>query len=156
MGTTAPERQTHPLDNWASPGYDGPQPWDHDALNIPREKRDKVGPGDPNTVTPTVTHGHPILTSGSAHQAVHEIGRKLGELGFPNSVSEGENPFGHVDQTVLGAVRTFRRQYGVRPDPAMFGGNERHADAHIDPWTIEGILVAHQRHIDKQAQERAE
>lgn len=151
MTTVEDQRQTHPLDNWASKDYDGPQPWDHDAIGIPREEREQVGSGR-NDVTPTVSHAYPILTSGSAHQCVHELGRKLGELGFPNSVSRGENPFGAVDESVLSAVHAFRAQYGVKPDPSGFGGNtpqgRANAEAHLDPWTVEGILRAHKRHVE--------
>lgn len=133
------------LEGWPSKDYSGPQPWEHDKLGISREERDNVG-SDPNTVTPTVSHSHPILTSGSAHPCVHEIGRKLGELGFANSVSKGENPFGTVDQTVLTAVQSFRDQYGIRPDPSEHGGNTASgrtlAENHLDGWTVEGILRA--------------
>lgn len=133
------------LEGWPSKEYDGPQPWDHDALNIPREERDQVGSGR-NTITPVISHPYPILTSGSAHQCVHELGRKLGDLGYPNTVSRGENPFGNVDQSVLGAVQTFRQQYGIQPDPSGFGGNtpagRTAAEGHLDPWTVEGILRA--------------
>lgn len=154
MTTETPERTEHPLDSWASPDYDGPQPWDHEALGVAgREK--ELDPGAPNTITPTVSHTHPILTGGSTHPVVHELGRKLAELGFPNSVSRGENPFGHVDQTVLAAVDAFRSRYGVQEDPSGFGGNtpagRAHAAAHIGPWTIEGILRAHDRHQEQQA-----
>lgn len=150
MSTTAPDRPAHPLDSWPSRGYNGPQPWDHDALGIPREDRESVDTG-PNKVTPTVSHTHPILTSGSAHPCVHELGRKLGELGFPNTVSEGRNPFGTVDSSVLAAVGAFRNHYGVRPDPHSFGGDtpagQRLAETHLDPWTVEGILRAHKREV---------
>jgi hypothetical protein len=146
--STTDTRASHPLDEWPSKGYSGPQPWDHDALNIPREDREKVG-SEPNTLTPVVSHAHPILTSGSAHSSVHELGRKLGDLGFPNSVSQGRNPFGTVDESVMTAVHAFRDQYGVQPDPSGFGGNtpqgRSQAAAHIDPWTVEGIVRAHQR-----------
>lgn len=152
MSTTdAPARQPHPLDEWPSRGYNGPQPWDHDGLGIPRADRDAVG-SDRNTVTPTVSHTYPILTSGSAHACVHELGRKLGELGFSNSVSEGRNPFGTVDATVLAAVRSFRSHYGVKPDPSAFGGDTPEGNAlagvHLDPWTVEGILRAHKRETE--------
>jgi hypothetical protein len=148
--TDAPARAEHPLDTWPSRGYAGPQPWDHDSLGIPRADRDAIK-SNPNKVTPTVSHAYPILTSGSAHPCVHELGRKLGELGFSNSVSEGRNPFGTVDATVLQAVRSFRSQYGVRPDPVSFGGDnpdgDRLASSHLDPWTVEGILRAHKREV---------
>jgi hypothetical protein len=151
MSITA-DRASHPLDGWPSKGYQGPQPWDHDALGIPREVRDQIG-SRRNTVTPVISHNMPILTSGSAHPCVHELGRKLGDLGFTNSVYEGENPFGNVDQSVLSAVNSFRTQYGVTVDHRMYsgGGNqtpEMMAATHIDPWTAEGILRAHRREIE--------
>jgi len=146
--TEVAERPAHPLDSWPSRGYDGPQPWEHDELGIPADVRANIGT-DRNTVTPVITHTLPILTSGSAHPCVHELGRKLGELGFVNSVSEGRNHFGTVDPTILTAVSTFRQQFGVRPDPSAFGGNTPQgratAEAHLDPWTIEAILKAHKR-----------
>lgn len=151
MSTSTEQRQPHPLDNWPSKDYEGPQPWEHDELNISREDRDNIGSSE-NTVTPTISHHHPILTSGSAHQSVHEIGRKLGDLGFPNSVSRGENPFGSVDESVMTSVHAFRAQYGVRPDPSGFGGNTPNgrssAEAHLDPWTVEAILKAHEKRND--------
>ncbi|MGI8412653.1 MAG: hypothetical protein ACR2QA_09200 [Solirubrobacteraceae bacterium] len=143
-----------PLANWASEGYDGPQPWDHQALGITAEQRDSLDPGAENTVTPTVTHSYPILSSGSAHPVVHELGRKLAKLGYTNSVSRGENPFGHVDQSVMTAIDAFRSHYGVQEDPSGFGGNtpagRQLAAAHVGPWTIEAILHAHDQ---AQAQE---
>jgi hypothetical protein len=150
MSTTAP-RAPHPLDEWPRRNYQGPQPWDHAGLGISSEDRDAVG-SKRNTVTPVVSHAFPMLTSGSAHPCVHELGRKLGELGFPNSVSEGTNPFGAVDATVLVAVNTFRAQYGVQPDSRAYSGGgtqtpEMAASTHIDPWTAEGILRAHKREI---------
>jgi hypothetical protein len=148
MGPTAEtETRGYSLEGWPKEGYDGPQPWDHDGLNIPPSERDKIGSGE-NLITPVVTHDYPILTSGSAHPRVHELGRKLGDLGFPNSVSRGENPFGAVDQSVMSAVGSFRAHYGVQPDPSPFGGDTAQgrslAEAHIDPWTVEAILRAHE------------
>jgi hypothetical protein len=135
----------NPLAGWPSRGYEGPQPWDHDALGIPRELRESVG-SKPNRVTPTISHPYPILTSGSQHACVHIIGRKLGDLGFASSVSQGRNPFGAVDPTVLAAVISFRQAYNVEPDPYGFGGNTRkgreNAENHLDPWTVEAILRA--------------
>lgn len=150
--TAVAERQAHPVDDWATPGYTGPQPWDHDALGIPREDRD-LAPGEPNTVTPVITHPYPILTHGSSHQCVHELGRKLADLGYPSSVSRGENPFGTVDASLMTAVAAFRAHHGVEPDPSGFGGNNPRGRAlaaeHLDPWTVEGILRAH-KHLRDQ------
>lgn len=142
------------LAGWPRRGYDGPQPWEHDELGISREDREKVGKGR-NTVTPTITHTAPILAAGSAHPVVHDLGNKLADLGFTNSVSEGENPFGTVDQSVLSAVRSFRNHYGVRPDPHAFGGDHdegrKLAAAHLDPWTVEAIYRAHRDETERQA-----
>ena len=146
MTTTAKRRDM--LAGWPKKGYSGPQPWDHDALGISRSARDEIGSGR-NTVTPVISHDCPILTSGSSHPMVHELGRKLGDLGFENSVSRGENPFGAVDQSVLDAVRHFRRQYGVAPDASGFDGDARKADAHLDPWTVEAILRAHRQGVEE-------
>lgn len=150
--STTEQRQHHPLDDWGSKDYNGPQPWDHDGLGILREDREQIGSA-PNTVTPVVSHTYPILTSGSAHPVVHELGGKLGDLGFPNSVSRGENPFGAVDESVMSAVHAFRAQYGIQADPSGFGGNtpqgRANAESHIDPWTTEGILRAHKRHQEE-------
>jgi hypothetical protein len=147
----AATRSRDMLDGWPQKGYDGPQPWEHDKLGISPEARAEVGTGR-NTVTPVVSHSYPILTSGSAHPCVHELGRKLGELGFPNSVSQGENPFGSVDQSVLSAVGSFRAQYGVEPDPSGFGGatpqGRALAASHLDPWTVEAIIRAHANEFD--------
>lgn len=136
------------LDQWATPGYDGPQPWEHRELGYTPDEL-ALDDGAPNTVTPRITHPHPILTHGAAHQCVHELGRMLGDLGYPNSVSRGENPFGTVDQSLMTAVAAFRNQHGVRPDPTAFGGDNpagrARAAEHLDPWTVQAILVAHDR-----------
>jgi hypothetical protein len=129
---------------WPARGYSGPQPWDLDALGVSPTARDQLlrDPGSPNTLTPTITHQYPILTSGSADPVVHELGRKLGKLGFSNSASEGRNPFGLVDQTVMSAVKSFRHAYGIVVDASGFAGSQALADEHIDPWTVEAILRA--------------
>lgn len=146
--STTEQRAAHPLDSWGTRGYDGPQPWDHEALGIAQQVRE-LEPGAENTVSPRVLHSaYPILTSGSADPVVHELGRKLAKLGFPNSVSRGTNPFGAVDNTIVSAVDAFRSAYNVQEDPSGFGGHtpagRASAAAHIGPWTIEGILRAHQ------------
>lgn len=89
---------------------------------------------------------HPMLTSGSADvPAVTDLGRRLTELGFENSVSRGENPFGIVDESIIAAVVQFRRQYGVREPADGFGGDQVEADRHIGPWTATAIVRASDR-----------
>lgn len=117
-------------------GADVPQPWDHDAFG-----------GDEPVVPIEISHPYPILTSGSGDPSVQTLGRMLGDLGFANSVSRGENPFGSVDATVMAAVESFRSSYGVEEDPTGFGGmtsgGRRVAGAHIGPWTWEAVTRAH-------------
>jgi hypothetical protein len=135
-----------------------PQPWDHRALGLQNEERDfldQAKPGSRNTVSPIViTHGRPLLTYGSSDPSVQELGRILGELGYANSVSDGQNPFGSVDNTVMAAVYQFRDAYHVQEDPSGFGGNtpdgRSRAAAHIGPWTWEAILRAGAR-LEQQA-----
>lgn len=131
-------------------GSELPQPWDHKAMglqNAVRDLMDDQPAGAPNTVSPIVIdHGRPLLTFGSSDPSVQELGRILGALGFANSVSRGTNPFGSVDDTVMGAVHAFRDAYDVQEDPSGFGGNtpagRERAEAHIGPWTWEAILRA--------------
>jgi hypothetical protein len=143
------DRAEHFADWPKEGGMDTPQPWDHGALGLGRESQDLslAGQGQANTVAPIVVdHGRPILTSGSADQAVHELGRILGVLGFDNTVARGENPYGAVDATVMAAVHAFRAAYDVLEDPTAFGGNTPAGRAlaaeHIGPWTWEAILRA--------------
>jgi peptidoglycan hydrolase-like protein with peptidoglycan-binding domain len=143
------ERAEHFADWPKEGGMDTPQPWDHSALGLGRESQDLslAGQGQANTVAPVVVdHGRPILTSGSADQAVHELGRILGVLGFDNSVARGENPYGAVDPSVMAAVHAFRAAFDVLEDPTAFGGNTPAGRAlaaeHIGPWTWEAILRA--------------
>ncbi len=145
-GKTQAER-AEAFAGWPSPqaAHDLPHPWDHRALNLHREP--ELTPGAPNTIAPiVVSHRHPILSSGSADPSVHVLGRLLGQLGFENSVSRGQNPHGAVDQSIMGAVHAFRSVFGVEEDPTGFGGNTPDAKmlaaAHIGPWTWEAILRA--------------
>jgi hypothetical protein len=140
-------------DNWPQeggmPGV--PQPWDLKGLGLDKAAAD-LDPGADNTVSPIViAHKVPNLTFGSADQSVHELGRMLGAIGFPNSVSRGENPFGAVDPTVMAALVGFRNKYGVVPDPSGFGGDHPAgrdlAASHIDPWTVEAIYRVYDRTV---------
>lgn len=130
-------------------GTDLPQPWDLRALNLHNAGQD-LQPGARDDVSPIVVdYSGPILTSGSADPSVHELGRHLGLLGFDNSVSRGENPFGAVDQSVMQAVHAFRSAYGVEEDPSPYGGNtpagRALAASHIGPWTREALRRAVER-----------
>jgi hypothetical protein len=143
----------------AEGGSDLPQPWDLRSLGLQNAQRDfddSTRPGAKNTVSPIVIrHGRPILTSGSADPSVQELGRILGDAGFPNSVSDGTNPFGAVDASIMAAVFAFRDAYGVQEDPSGFGGNtpagRESAATHIGPWTWEAILRVGRR-LDEEDQ----
>lgn len=136
-------------------GAELPQPWDHRAQGLRGAVRDfenDTTPGTPNTVSPIViNHGKPILTHGSSDPSVHDLGRILGHLGFHNSVSDGANAYGAVDNTIMAAVHQFRDAYGVQEDPSGWGGDtpsgRESAAAHIGPWTWEAILRAGEREL---------
>jgi hypothetical protein len=62
-----------------------------------------------------------VLTSGSQHEDVHELGRLLADAGHENSVSRGENPFGLVDESILTAVNNYRNDGDVEPEADIPG-----------------------------------
>jgi hypothetical protein len=109
---------------WGSKGYDGKQPWEDGG---PKHE--------------PIVHGKPQLTSGSDGQAVIELGARLNALGYESSLSRGENPFAILDESVLDAVRAFRRDHGVREDPRGYT-SESDADNHVGPFTWEALLAA--------------
>jgi hypothetical protein len=93
--------------------------------------------------------GLPLLVSGGAtgpDPTAQALFTALAELGYPTPISEGANPFGTIGAEELGAVRQFRRDYGVRENPEPFGGDNPQgnmvAESHIGPWTGEAILRA--------------
>jgi peptidoglycan hydrolase-like protein with peptidoglycan-binding domain len=83
-----------------------------------------------------------MLTSGSADPAVHELGRQLAELGYTNSVSEGLNPYGIVDETVLQAVRDFRHDHDVLEDRQAIPGPVEEQARWIGPETWQALDAA--------------
>lgn len=60
--------------------------------------------------------GRPLLASGDAHPAVHELGHKLADAGYETSTSRGENPFGHVDESIIAAVRGYTSDRDLSDD----------------------------------------
>jgi hypothetical protein len=83
----------------------------------------------------------PILTSGSGGPAVLTLCDTLAQLGYETSVSEGTNPYGIVDQSVLAAVNAFRADESIEEDAKAFGSEEL-ARAHIGPHTWAGLRDA--------------
>jgi hypothetical protein len=141
--------------DWPTKGDTRDQPWDLEALGVSKADRE-LEPGARDTVSPVVIrHGYPVLASGAASPAVAELGRRLGELGYPNSVTDGSNPFNVVDDSLLSAVDRFRDDYGVQEDPTPYGGTNTAAQLkaalHIGPYTWEAVLRASDRQADEDA-----
>lgn len=142
--------------DWPQKGGEGDaQPWDLDKLGVSKSDRD-LEPGAPDTVSPVVIrHSRPTLTSGSAHPIVADLGRRLSELGYANSVSEGTNALGVVDESIMNAVERFREDYGVEEDPTPFGGTTTAAVLRaaqiIGPYTWEAIVRASDRDEEQAA-----
>lgn len=89
----------------------------------------------------STTIGRAVLTSGSAHDDVHELGRLLADAGYENSVSRGENPFGIVDETILAACQLFRQARDVEPEDAIPGVPEHERRRWIGPRLWDGLLT---------------
>jgi hypothetical protein len=125
--------------DWPAKGKsDQQQPWQDD---------------DPD-VTPRA--GLPVLASGSADPAAHELFNALDQLGYETPISRGENPVGVIGPEEMQAVRQFRADYGVQEDPSPWGGDNdearRQASAFIGPWTAEAILRAAEQQRDDDEQ----
>lgn len=130
--------------DWPQPGDTRPQPWDLDALEVPKSERE-LAPGAPDTVSPIVIrHQCPTLTSGAAGPLVAELAQRLAELGYESSISRGENAWAVLDHSVMGAVQAFRHAYGVEEDPTPWGGRTpdaiSRAAAHVGPYTWEALI----------------
>jgi hypothetical protein len=126
-----------PTTDWPVKGNtDQKQPWQEDEPPI------------------TPRAGLPVLASGSADPAAHELFDALDRLGYETPISRGENPVGVIGPEEMQAVRQFRADYGVQEDPSPWGGDNdearRQASAFIGPWTAEAILRAaeHQHNDD--------
>lgn len=143
--------------DWPTKGGSDPQPWDLKALELPRPGQDRAAldGGEPDTISPVqLRAGLPLLTYGSQGDDVRDLGRRLGELGYPNSVSRGsiDNAYGVYDESIAQAVAAFRRDYNVAEDPSQFPRDPAgSAESHAGPWTLEAILRA----SDRQREERA-
>lgn len=115
-------------------------PWDLGAqgLPVPGVTRDFLPPG-PNELAPIVIgHQHGILIPGTAGSEVEELGRLLGQAGYPNSISRGTNHAFAFDDSITAAVATFRRDYHVQDDPSGFPADHR-SEIYVGPWTWEAL-----------------
>lgn len=135
--------------DWPQPADTRAQPWDLDAIGIPKHERE-LAPGAPDTISPIVIrHSYPILASGSAGAVVNELASRLHLLGFDTDISKGENAFGVVTDKVMAAVEAFREAYGVKEDPTPYGGNTEstrtRAALTIGPFTWEALIRASDR-----------
>jgi hypothetical protein len=136
----AAEPESQPVDkfaDWPAQGGIGqPQPWDLAELGLDPRDDDARTPVEPRA-------GLPLLTYGSQGAEVRQLGQGLAELGYPNSVSEGTNPYGLYDESVHRAVESFRRDYDVAEDPSAFiRDGKTQATTHAGPWTQEAVLRA--------------
>lgn len=130
--------------DWPQKDDQRPQPWDLDTLGIPKADRD-LEPGSPNTIAPIVIrHRCPTLGSGAAGPMVADLAVRLHALGYATSIARGENPYAVLDHSVLTAVETFRREYGVEEDPTPYGGRSNQAVAeaasYVGPYTWEALI----------------
>jgi peptidoglycan hydrolase-like protein with peptidoglycan-binding domain len=106
--------------NWPCPGYTGPQPWE--AENPPE-----------------LTQSRRMVGSGSAGEEVAALAELLGYLGFPTSLSAGQNPSAMFDDSVRQAVAAFCAEYGVEEDPQVKAA--RTPDV-VGPWLWEALTRA--------------
>jgi hypothetical protein len=90
---------------------------------------------------PMINIARAVLTSGTAHDDVHILGGYLAQLGYPNSVSRGENPFGIVDDSILSAVALFRNAQQVEPETTIPGVPSHEASRWIGPVLWEALVT---------------
>lgn len=137
--------------DWPQKGDSRPQPWDLDAVGIPKHERE-LADGAPNTVSPVVVrHSFPILANGEAGNVVRELASRLNILGYTTDIAEGKNPFSILTEKVMAAVESFREDYGVAEDPTPYGGNTEHARTRaartVGPFTWEALIRASEREL---------
>lgn len=139
--------------DWPQKGSELPQPWDLAEHGIPRPgvDRDYLPGGQPDELSPVVvSHRKPLLTSGMAGPEVALLGELLGQLGYPNTISQGRNHSFHFDDSITSAVGAFGREHNVKEDPTQFPPQHDPA-GYVGPWMWEAILRAAYRGQEKQA-----
>jgi peptidoglycan hydrolase-like protein with peptidoglycan-binding domain len=114
-GTVAePTGPTSLPGTWPSKGYTGPQPWEVDE-------------------PPALGHREGLLLVGSAGDDVRTLCALLAYAGYPTDVAEGkDNPLSVFDASVKAAVESFRRDYGIKEDPAIIAASTNDV---AGPWT---------------------
>lgn len=136
--------------DWPKQGGVGAQPWDPDAHGADTTP---PAPGETKDMPVRPGHDRPVLASGAGGDAVRELGRRLGELGYPSSVTDGTNPFNIFDRSLEDAFASFCRDYDVQEDPSGFGGNNPAGVAlaaqHVGPWGWEAVIRASDREREK-------
>lgn len=121
QGTVAPAPEPEYLpQDWPFRGYRGPQPWE-------------VGN------TPTITHNHRMLTSGTDGEEVVELAALLERLGYLTELSSGGNPHAIYDTTMAGVVDRFCQDFGVAEDPSIVAGMTPDV---VGPWLWETLIRA--------------
>lgn len=88
-----------------------------------------------------VTIARAVLTSGTAHEDVHTLGRILADRGFANSVSRGENAFGIVDETILTAVAAVRHAEQIAEEDTIPGVPPHERSRWIGPALWDALVA---------------
>ena len=122
-----PEQGTVATVTWPREGYDGPPPWELD-----------------NADGEVINHNRPTLTYGSAGPDVAELVRLLAKCGLrSNTIAQGTNTIGFLDQSVMADVHAFRARYRVANAPDEFAGREvpgdRLVDEHVGPYIWQAL-----------------
>ena len=118
-------------DSWPERGYTGSQPW---QVQEP----------------PALSHDRGLLIVGSAGDDVYEVAAALARLGYPTSISRGENPQNLFTEAEREAVNSFRRDYGIEEDPALTKASTPDV---VGPWTWEALFrLVEQQAIEAEAE----
>jgi hypothetical protein len=124
-------------------GTKAAQPFDLKGHGLPQPgvTRDLLPGGQPDELSPVViAHHKPILAAGTAGSAVEELGGLLAKVGYPNSISRGQNHAFSFDDTIASAIESFKRDFHVTEDPSQFRPGE--AEHIVGPWLWEALLRA--------------
>lgn len=123
---------------------DKPQPWDLKSHGLPQPgvTRDYLPGGQADELSLVViAHDKPLLTSGMAGEPVHELAMLLANIGYPSSISKGQNPTYAFDESVQAAVNLFKREYHVAEDPSQFPV-QHDPELYVGPWLWEALIRA--------------
>jgi hypothetical protein len=121
-----------------------PQPYELQQLGLPQPgvNRDHLPGGEPDNISPVVvSHALPQVTPGSAGSPVSLLAQLLAKIGYPTSISRGQNHTFSFDESVNQAVQSFKRDWHVVEDSTAFRTAEEAAQT-VGPWIWEALLRA--------------